>query len=181
MPWEIEEKYVVVIGGNGFQNIKDLVVYRGAAVFTIERNVDSRYLAISFKIFDEDGHKIATIGQNRLFPNKKYKGDREISLEGEVHNFTVIEKPSGRMICNIRQKEKAVPAELDLSLNLYMPDGFLLSATPDGISIPGAVIKGSSFVGLGIRIQCPGEPTSSQAAAILLSVPAEFCRKKFEY
>ena len=184
MPWNIEENFVVVLGGNTFTNTPNLIVYRGASIFRIERNVDSGYLGISFRIYDETGTKLATIGQNRLFDNKKYKGDKSVSLEGSVHDYLVRELPSGRIICNIRQKEAAAPAELDVSVSLYMPDGCLLEADPNSINLPNSnQFINCAFSGLdcGIRIQCADEPGQQMSVGVQVGAPEEFCRKPFSY
>lgn len=185
MPWYVEDKFVVVLGGNAFVNTPNLIFYRGASIFKIERNVDSGYLGISFKIFDETGTKLATIGQNRLFENKRYKGAKSIVLEGGVHDYTVIEKPSGRLICNIKQKEAAKPEELNVSVNLYMPDGFLLQANPGSINLPSALtLSNNAFHGLGcgIAISCPGEPQNvAGGVGMALTAPPEFCARAFSY
>ena len=152
MPWAIEKSFRVVLGGNTFIDTPNLVVYKGESLFTLERNEDSGYLAISFKIYDETKAKIATIGQNRIFMNKKYRGPKTFAIEGGVHDWVLKEKNSGDLICAIKQKEAAKPAELDVSVNLYTPDGLLFSATPESINLRGITMIGNVFSGLSAGI-----------------------------
>lgn len=180
MPWEVEEKFEVVLGGSAFINTPNLIVYRGESVFRIERHSDSGYLGISFKIYDESGATLATIGQNRLFINKKYKGPKSIILQGSIHNYSVVERPSERVICNIKRKEESTPAELEVSVALYMPDGFLLQATPNSINLPTNNLMMNSAIDnsdCGILFKCPNDPPERLGAGIVVSVPEEYCRK----
>ncbi len=184
MPWKVEENFIVVLGGNTFVNTPNLIMYRGESIFTIERNVDSGYSGISFRIFDETGVKFATIGQNRLFENRKYKGPKSVILEGSVHDYIIKERPSDRVICNIKQKVAAKPAELDVSVSLYMPDGFLFEADPNSINLPmNNQISNCAFSGLGcgISISCQGEPQKPMSVGLGTSLPKEYCRKPFSY
>jgi hypothetical protein len=187
MPWEIEQNFAVGFGNNTFVNTPHLIVYRGISIFTIERNSDSGYLGVSFKIYDDTGKKLATIGQNRVFTNKNYKGEKFIAIEGSPHDFIVREKPSGREVCNIKRKEKAgADVDLELTVSLYMPDGCLLEITPYGINLPGnimfqhCVFDGGGGGG-GLALTCPGEPQPPIPCHIGISVPAEFCGKPFSY
>ncbi len=152
MPWNIEKNFRVVLGGNTFIDTPNLVVYKGESLFRFERNEESGYLAVSFRIYDETKAKIATIGQNRIFMNKKYGGPKTFEIEGGVHDWTLKEKGSGDLICAIKQKEAAIPAELDVSVNLYTPDGMLFSATPDAINLGGIQMIGNVFQGLSAGI-----------------------------
>lgn len=147
MPWKVEESFRVVLGGNTFVNTPNLVEYQGDSLFSIERNEDSGYLAISFKIYDETGAKIATIGRNRIFMNKKYRGPKTFTIEGGVHDWSLREQSTDSLLCAIKQKEAAAPAELDVSVNLYTPHGLLFAATPEAINLGGIKMTGNVLVG----------------------------------
>ncbi len=147
MPWQVDRSFRVVLGGNTFVDTPNLVEYDGESLFSLERNDESGYLAVSFKIYDESKAKIATIGRNRVFMNKKYRGPKTFAIEGGVHDWVLREKPSDSLICAIKQKEAASPAELDLSVNLYTPDGLFFSATPDSINLGGLKMTGNVLVG----------------------------------
>ncbi len=135
--WHIEEKFQVVIGGTTFINTPNLVVYDGTPLFIVKRH-DNGYLGIDFDIYDATGKKVATVRRNQI-----YEGDKTAYAVKELANrYTLTEKASGRVLCDIKKREDAKPAEIDVSVKLYTPDGFLFDATPEGTNIPGAVIKG---------------------------------------
>ncbi len=58
-------------------------------------------------------------------------------IRKDFDHFTVKEKASGRMICEIKKREKAGNAELELNVHMYTKDGFLLKATPTGTNAMG--------------------------------------------
>ena len=117
------------------------------SLIALERNEESGYLTVSFKIYDETKANLATIGRNRIFMNEKYQGSKTFTVEGGVHDWVLREATSAALICAIKQKGAAAPAELDLSVNLYTPDGLFFSATPTSINLGGLTMTGNVLVG----------------------------------
>lgn len=66
-----------------------------------------------------------------------------------MNRYVFTERASHRVLCDIRKRDDAHPVELDVSAELYMPDGFLINATPDQTNLGGSVIRGSTFVNCG--------------------------------
>jgi len=157
MPWSLEKEFLVMLGGNTFVDSPNLVTYEDAPLFELKRNSESGYLGISFKIYDEDGSKLATVGNNSLFPNKKYKGPKRFAIEGKVHDWALREIASGFLVCGLKKKEKALPVELQLTVNLYTPNGALFSATPESILVPdNKSFSGNIFKNAGIHLRKDG-------------------------
>lgn len=139
--WSVEENFHVILGGNTYIDTPNLIAYRGAPLFTIKRSDSDGVLGIDFDIFNVSGGHITAIKRNEI-----YLGDKdayEITLT--MNHYIVKEKSSGRVLCDIKRREEAHPAELEVSVTLYTPDGFLLEATPVGTNLPGMYITGCTF------------------------------------
>jgi hypothetical protein len=94
-------------------------------------------------ICDATGTQIASVKRNQI-----YRADRDLySVEGTPNTYKLIEKSSGRVLCEINRQEGASPAELDVSVELYTPDGFLFKATPTQTNIGGITMINNVFSG----------------------------------
>jgi hypothetical protein len=141
--WEVENNFKVRLGGNTYINVPKLVVYKDQTLFTLKRHDENGYLGIYFEIYDADGNHIASVKRNEI-----YYGDKEkYQIDGSMNRYVFSERESGRVICDIRKREDAHPAELDVSVRLYTPSGFLFDATPEQTNLPGSVIRGNIFDG----------------------------------
>jgi hypothetical protein len=54
--WRVTDKFRVVLGGNTYVNVRDLVVCQGKSLFTLRRS-DDGVLGIDFDIYGPDGPK----------------------------------------------------------------------------------------------------------------------------
>lgn len=146
--WKVAEHFRVRIGGNTYIDCANLVVFRGEPLFNLRRHEDG-YLGIDFEIYNQEGRRIATVRRNEV-----YVGDRQAyPIEGTMNRYVVTERDTGRVICDIRKREDADPAELDVSVHLYTPSGFLFDATPDQTNLPGGnVLRGNVIQGCGTAI-----------------------------
>ncbi|MBA7709535.1 hypothetical protein ES703_118454 [subsurface metagenome] len=139
--WEIERNFKAKIGGNYFINCESLISYQGKPLFTVKRRESDGRLGIDFDVYDKDGHKVATIRRGNVVEGnaKAY----EIAHGANQHK--VIEKATGRVIVQI---DKNPPdADIAVSVNMYLPDGFLLEATPDAINIGSSKMIGNILEG----------------------------------
>jgi hypothetical protein len=86
--------------------------------------------------------------------NEIYYGDKTAyRIDGSASRYIFSERASGRVICDIKRYEAALPAELDVSVHLYTPSGFLFDATPEQTNLPGGnVVRDCTFSGGGIGI-----------------------------
>jgi len=143
--WKIEEHFKVKIGGNIFIDIPNLIMYGDEPLFKIYRSTSDGLLGIDFDIYDKNGNKIATIRKGMIV-----QGDEKnynISYREVVDHYKISEKKSGRIICDLKKREKAGDFELDLSVNLYTKSGFLFEATPTIIRVKQALLSGNTLVG----------------------------------
>ena len=147
--WEVEAKFKVRLGGNTYINTPIVVAYRGESLFTFKRHDENGYLGIYFEIYDASGNHVASVKRNEI-----YFGDKTAyKIDGSMTHYTFSERASGRVLCDIKRYEAAHPAELDVSVSLYTPSGFLFDATPDQTNLPGgSVISGCTFEGMAIAI-----------------------------
>jgi hypothetical protein len=146
--WEIENKFLVKIGGNYFIDTPNVIVAHGDSVFTMQRR-DDGHLGIDFDIYDKDGKKVATIRRGNVV-----QGDEaNYEIKKEYHHYTVTEKDSGKIICDIKQKAKSEgDTEIEVSVDLYTKKGFHLIAGPEQTNIGGSQIRGNLFQGLAAGI-----------------------------
>ena len=140
--WEIEQNFKAKIGGSYFINCESLISYHGKPVFTVKRRESDGRLGIDFDVYDQNGKKVATVRHGNVV-----EGDAsayEISHGADCHKVT--EKTTGRIIVQIDKKPP--DADIAVSVNMYLPDGFLLKATPDSINIGSLTTVGCTFENL---------------------------------
>ena len=149
--WKIEDKFKVIIGGNTYINVPNLVVYKNQSLFTIKRRESDGLLGIDMDIFDKDGERVATVRRGSIVQGNK----EDYEIRRERHRHSVIEKSSGHVICDIRRKTEAPDPELEISVRLYTPDGFLFEATPEETNLRGIRMIGNRIINCkyGIVIQ----------------------------
>ena len=64
--WHLEDNFRVIIGGNTYINVPNIIVYQEKPLFTLKRREKDGQLGIDFDIFDKNGARIATIRRNRI-------------------------------------------------------------------------------------------------------------------
>ena len=146
--WHVEDRFRAIIGGNTYVNVANLVVYRGTSLFTLKRRKSDGQLGIDFDVFDKSGARIATVRGNRIVQGNE--DDYEIIREAD--RYAVVEKATGKVICDIRRRSQAPESELEVSVELYTPEGFLFKATPKETNIKGIALRGNVFENLGAGI-----------------------------
>ena len=140
--WEVAERFRVRVGSVTYTNVPNLIVFRGESLFTLKRHEDG-YLGIYFDIYSADGDRVAAVRRNEV-----YLGDQDAyQVDGSANRYVVTERASGRVLCDLRKREDAQPVELDLSVHLYTPSGFLFDATPERTNLPaqGIVFQGGAI------------------------------------
>ena len=148
--WKIENEFSIKLGGNTYINTPNLVVYKGEPLFEIRRSESDGILGIDFDVFDSEGNRVATVRKGIVV-----QGDSDnYIIESSHEEYTVTERSSGRLLTSVKRRG-VDGAELEVSVQLYTPDGFLLDATPTQTNIGGNVIKGCIFkdCGAGIAIE----------------------------
>lgn len=139
--WEVENQFIVKIGSNTYINVPEIIVYDDKPLFKIVRAKNTNLLGVDFDIYDKKGVKVATIRRGMIV-----QGDENnYIIRKDYDHFTIKEKSSGRMICEIKKRDKAKNVELDLNVHMYTKDGFFINVTPNGTNVKGLLIKNSTF------------------------------------
>lgn len=155
--WEVENQFIVKIGSNTYINVPEIIVYDDKPLFKIVRAKNTRLLGVDFDIYDEKGDKVATIRRGMIV-----QGDENnYIIRKDFDHFTVKEKSSGRMICEIKKRDKAGNAELELNIHMYTKDGFLLKATPIGTNVMNLHMKNCTIKDRTHGLTIPKQNSSS--------------------
>lgn len=85
------------------------------------------------------GTHVASVKRNQIYATQ---GQKELyAIEGSACEYVLREKATGQIVCQIRRRPVA-PIELEVSVRLYTPDGFLFNATPASANLGGIVMTG---------------------------------------
>lgn len=138
--WEIPKNFKIKLGGNYFINCKSLISFNNQPVFRrIERRDTDGKLGLDFDVYDDKGGKIATIRRGNVVQGNTQAYEMKHLADCDK----VIEKSTGRIIVEINKKSS--DADVAVSVNMYLQDGFLLEATPDSINVGSSKMIGNTF------------------------------------
>ena len=145
--WTVEDRFSVKLGGNTYINTPNLVVYKGEPLFRVYRSESDGILGIDFDVFDASGTRVATFRKSIVV-----QGDSDNYVIKSGHEeYEVTDKASGQLIAKVRRRA-AEGAEMEVSVRLYTPDGFLFDATPTQTNIGGVMMTGNVFENCGAGI-----------------------------
>jgi hypothetical protein len=148
--WKVPQHFKVIIGGNTYIDSPTIIDYKGQTVFELRRSDTDGFLGINFDVYAQDGSKIATV-RNGQFVAPQPSG---YVIEGSHDHYLLIEKATGRRICDIKLREKARDdAELDVAAEMYMPDGKLIKFSPTETNLGRIIMKGNTFQACGAAIK----------------------------
>jgi len=137
--WHVDRNCKVKLGGNFYINVERLVDYKGSSLFTVKRRESDGLLGIDFDVYDPKGKKVATVRHGTVVA-----GDAQnYEITHDPQHYTVKEKSTGRVVCDIRRRDAAEEADIEVTVNLFMPDGFHLQADPDQTNIGGIQMSGN--------------------------------------
>jgi hypothetical protein len=145
MSFQVEDHYHVIIGSNTFIDNEHLITYKGEPLLTLKRH-ENGYLGIYLDLYNKNGQKIASVKRNELYFDKK-TDKTSYEQTGSASRYTLTDKRTGETVIDIKKREEAKPAELEISINLYTPDGFLIQATPTSTNLGGNKIINCTFQG----------------------------------
>jgi hypothetical protein len=148
--WMKEHEFKIKLGGNTYINVPTLIAFRGEPLFTVRRHEESGQVGIDCEVYDANGQKIASIRRNNI-----YTGDPQSSeVTRSDDRIALTDKRTGSILADVRKHGQALPAELDVSVRTYAPDGSLLDLTPDYSNIRTNVFVGCTIencsVGIGL-------------------------------
>jgi hypothetical protein len=148
--WHIDPKCKVKLGGNYYIDVDRLVDYKGSSLFTLKRRESDGLLGIDFDIYDAEGKKVATVRHGNIVSGDK----QNYEITHDPHHYTVTEKATGRVICDIRRRDAAQDAEMEVAVDLFTPDGFHFQADPDKTNLRGMQLSGNTVQScqVGIKI-----------------------------
>ncbi len=145
--WKTETEFAVRLGGNTYINTPNLVVYKGESLFRIYRSENDGMLGIDFDVFDFQKKRIATVRKGIVV-----QGDaNNYDIKTGHDEYSVIEKNSGRLVASVKRRD-AQGAELEVTVHLYTPDGFLFDATPTHTNVGGMMMTGCTIKDCGAGI-----------------------------
>jgi len=124
---KVRENFVVRVGGNEYTDTPNLLACKGEPVLSIRREAKSGELEVSLDIYDEKGREKAVVRNAKLVKGSKDAFDIRIT----DNSFTVFDNKAERAVCEIRRRANARDMDLDVSLLLHTPEGFLVHANPD--------------------------------------------------
>jgi len=138
--WESPKNFKIKLGGNYFINCVSLITFNNQPVFRkIERRDTDGKLGLDFDVYNDKGQKIATIRRGNVV-----QGDTQAyEMRHLADCDKVIEKSTGRIIVKIDKKPS--DADIAVSVNMYLQNGFLLEATSDKINVGSSQLIGSTF------------------------------------
>jgi hypothetical protein len=147
--WTLEEKFKVKIGGNYYINTPNIVVYKGTPLFILRRRESDFLLGIDFDVYDRSGTRVATVRNGNVVQGN----ENDYEIKRLPDHYIVSERASGRIICDIRKRAEAeAGVELEVTVKLYTPSGFLFEATPTQTNIGGMRLSNCTFESLGAAI-----------------------------
>ncbi len=154
--WVVPDQFKVRIGGNLYQNVPNLVVYKEENLFRLERSVSDGILGVDFDIYNGQGKKVATIRHSIVV-----SGDEQNYEITTGHaEYSIKELSTDRIITTIKRRDVS-EADLDVSVELYTKDGFLFNATPTLTNIGGLKVYGNIISNRPYGINIPGDGSVS--------------------
>jgi hypothetical protein len=146
--WSVSQSFKVKLGGNYYIDCGSLIDFHGSPLFTVKRREEDGLLGIDFDIYDAKNKKVATVRRGTVVD-----GDKEgYDISYAPHHYTVTEKNSGRIICEIKRAGQSLDAVLEVSVDMFTPSGFRLIAGPTATNIGGAYLSGNTFAKCGVGI-----------------------------
>ena len=165
--WYVPERLRVKFGGVTYVDVPVLVMAGDVPFVTLKRHDDNGYLGIYFDILDASGNKLAAVKRNEIYLTKGASGDYKV--DGTIDRYTVSNRSTGEILCDIKKRDEAGDCELEVSVRLFTPSGFLLDASPDETNL-GTVcrLKNMTIRGGHAALSLPGttSPSPSVRAAI---------------
>jgi hypothetical protein len=124
---KLQKDFVVRIGGNDYADTPHLLACKGEPLLTVLRDNDSGELDVRIDIYDENGRKQAAVRQAALTRGSAQRFD----IRTTENQFKIVDRKRDRVVCNIRRRAHARDMDIDVSLLMHTPEGFLVHANPD--------------------------------------------------
>ncbi|MDZ7644507.1 MAG: hypothetical protein U5K76_10025 [Woeseiaceae bacterium] len=128
---KIQKHFVVRIGGNVYSDTPNLLACKGEPLLKVTRNDRNGELDVELGIYDERGRERAVVRQDDVSGGNEDQFDVRMT----DNRYTVTDRKNERVICDIRRRAHARDMDLDVSLLMHTPEGFLVHANPDQTNI----------------------------------------------
>lgn len=128
--WRSANGYIARFGSFGFENVPNLLVYDDEPWISLVRSVTTGYLGIDAKVYDPFGKYLAGVKHNNIYPvegREQECNNNGSSADRFVLNLTSFNVP----LIDIRIREEAVPAEIEVSAYVFLPNGMWLNFSPN--------------------------------------------------
>lgn len=128
---KVQEHFVVRLGGRDYCDTPNLVVYKGEPLLTLSRSDDDE-LQVEAEVFDAEGRRKAKVRGTTLV-----EGDPDaVDVRSTDSSYVIRDRSNDRVICEIRRRAGQQKMDLDVSLLMHTPDGFLIHANPAQSNVP---------------------------------------------
>lgn len=124
---KVQKDFVFRVGGNDFTETPTLLASKGEPIVTVGRDDDSEELTVVLDIYDAKGRKCASVRGDRLVKGSA----KAYEVRNTDNSFTVYDRKQERVVCEIRRRGDAQEMDLDVSLLMHTPEGFLVHANPE--------------------------------------------------
>jgi hypothetical protein len=122
---KVQEHFIVRLGGRDYCDTPNLVVYKGEPLLTLRR-ADDAELEVEADVFDADGQRKAKVRGTELVEGEP--GALEVSSTENC--YVIRDRSNDRVVCEIRRRAGQQMMDLDVSVLMHAPDGFLIHANP---------------------------------------------------
>ena len=140
--WNVETQFKIKLGGNYYIDTPNLIVARGESLFRIKRREEDGLLAVDFDVYRADGTKVATIRNAHVVGGNH----DDYEFKKEKHRYRVIERGTGRTLCDVRQATKAEnDCELEIAVDLFTKSGLHIIASSDRTIVGRSSASGCTF------------------------------------
>lgn len=123
---KVHAHFVVRLGGNDYLDTPNLIVYKGEPILKVTRDESNDELRVEAEIFDAEGRCKAHVQGTRLVT-----GDPQaVDIRSTENNYSIRDRSNDRVVCEIRRRAGQQKMDLDVSVLMHAPDGFLIHANP---------------------------------------------------
>lgn len=138
---KIQKHFVVRLGGNDYADTPNLIVCKGEPILKVTSD-ENNELKVEIDIFDAQGHRRARVRDTTLV-----EGDPEaVDIRSTESNYLIRDRSNDRVVCEIRRRAGQQKMDLDVSVLMHTPDGFLIHANPAqsniGVRHEGQLVRG---------------------------------------
>src|SRR6266851_3464134 len=96
----VPEYFSMRLGGNVFEGVHTIVAFNNEPLFSVDRRQSDGLLRIDFEIYDSQQKKVAVIRGNRIVAGN----EADYEFDRPVNRYRVIDKASGRVLCDVQQR-----------------------------------------------------------------------------